>query len=135
MAAPTAGGLHLPQGGELRRAGAQVGEQPEQSRVTGVAGGRARLVAATRDLDRIESQVPALVCTSSKAALDVVTHQYAQLLDGVRVVSLDPGCTATDLNGHSGPQMVTEGTDAVVEACTADELPGVSFSQSGAEAW
>ena len=90
---------------------------------------------ATSDPVRIESQVPALVYTSSKAALNMITHQYAKFLDGVRVVSVDPGYTATDLNGHSGPQTVTEGTDAIVQACTEDVLPGTFFSRSGAEAW
>jgi NAD(P)-dependent dehydrogenase (short-subunit alcohol dehydrogenase family) len=90
---------------------------------------------ATSDPDRIESQVPALVYTSSKAALNMITHQYAKFLDGVRVVAVDPGYTATDLNGHSGPQTVTEGTDAIVRACVEDELPGVFSSRDGAEPW
>jgi len=91
--------------------------------------------AATSDPDRIESSVPALVYTSSKAALNMITHQYATFLDGVRVVAVDPGYTATDLNGHAGHQSVTEGTDAVVQACVADELPGVFFDRTGAQAW
>jgi NAD(P)-dependent dehydrogenase (short-subunit alcohol dehydrogenase family) len=91
--------------------------------------------AATSDPDRIESGVPALVYTSSKAALNMITSQYAKFLDGIQVVAVDPGYTATDLNGHSGPQTVTEGTDAVVQACTADQLPGTFFSRSGVEAW
>ncbi|MBO2457970.1 hypothetical protein [Actinomadura violacea] len=37
-------------------------------------------------------------------------------------VAADPGYTATDLNGHSGPQSVTEGTDAIVRLAT--EGPG-----------
>ena len=90
---------------------------------------------ATSDPDRIESTVPALVYTSSKAALNMITSQYAKFLDGVQVVSVDPGYTATDLNGHAGPQTVTEGTDAIVQACVDDELPGTFFSRAGVEPW
>lgn len=91
--------------------------------------------AATNDPDRIESKVKTLVYTSSKAALNMVTNQYAKSLDGVRVVAVDPGYTATDLNGNSGHQTVTEGTDAIVQACVEQELPGVFFSRDGAEGW
>jgi NAD(P)-dependent dehydrogenase (short-subunit alcohol dehydrogenase family) len=44
----------------------------------------------------------------------MLTSQYARALPGFRVNAADPGYTATDLNGHSGPQTVTEGTDAIV---------------------
>ncbi|SDR80440.1 NAD(P)-dependent dehydrogenase, short-chain alcohol dehydrogenase family [Friedmanniella luteola] len=89
----------------------------------------------TTDPGRFESQVPSVVYPSAKAALNMITSQYAKFLDGVRVVAVDPGYTATDLNAHSGPQTVTEGTDAVVQACTADDLPGTFFSRSGVEPW
>ncbi|GAA1426897.1 SDR family NAD(P)-dependent oxidoreductase [Microlunatus lacustris] len=91
--------------------------------------------ATTSDPDRIESSVPSLVYASSKAALNMITSQYAKFLDGVRVVAVDPGYTATDLNGHAGPQSITEGTDAIVSACVDDELPGVFFDRTGAQAW
>ncbi|NUP22893.1 MAG: short-chain dehydrogenase, partial [Streptomyces sp.] len=49
----------------------------------------------------------------------------------------DPGYTATDLNGHSGPQTVTEGTDAIVALAT--EGPGAGtgrfLSRHGDIAW
>ncbi len=89
----------------------------------------------TNDPDRFESTLANLVYTSSKAALNMITSQYARSLDGVRVVAVDPGYTATDLNGHSGTQSVTEGTDAVVQACVEDDLPGVFFSREGAQPW
>jgi len=44
--------------------------------------------------------------------------QYAKALPEIRVNAADPGYTATDLNGNSGHQTVTEGTDAVVELAT-----------------
>ncbi|WP_405988541.1 SDR family NAD(P)-dependent oxidoreductase [Streptomyces sp. NBC_00986] len=79
-------------------------------------------LAITHDPSRIESSVVAPLYTASKAALTMLTTQYAKALKGVRVNAADPGYTATDLNGHSGPQTVTEGTDAIVHLAT--EEPG-----------
>jgi NAD(P)-dependent dehydrogenase (short-subunit alcohol dehydrogenase family) len=75
-------------------------------------------LAATHDPSRPESSVVAPVYTSSKAALTMLTTQYAKALPGIRINAADPGYTATDLNGHSGPQTVTEGTDAIVTLAT-----------------
>ncbi|MEU2037173.1 hypothetical protein [Nocardia niwae] len=43
-----------------------------------------------------------------------VVAGVGSLLPGVGSNAADPGYTATDLNGHSGYQTVTEGTDAIV---------------------
>lgn len=51
---------------------------------------------------------------ASKAGVIALTVQYAKNLPDFRVNASDPGYTATDLNGHSGHQTVTEGTDATV---------------------
>jgi len=74
--------------------------------------------AAVHDESRIESTVNAPLYTSSKSAVTMLTVQYARALPEMRINAADPGYTATDLNGHSGPQTVTEGTDAVVELAT-----------------
>lgn len=79
-------------------------------------------LARTHDPERPESSVVAPLYTASKAALTMLTTQYAKALGDVRVNAADPGYTATDLNGHSGPQTVTEGTDAIVRLAT--EGPG-----------
>ena len=79
-------------------------------------------LAATHDPARAESKVVAPAYTSSKAALTMLTTQYAKGLPGIRINAADPGYTATDLNGHSGPQTLTEGTDAIVALAT--EGPG-----------
>jgi NAD(P)-dependent dehydrogenase (short-subunit alcohol dehydrogenase family) len=78
--------------------------------------------AITHDTSRIESTIVAPAYTSSKAALIMLTTQYAKAFSDVRINVVDPGYTATDLNGHSGPQTVTEGTDAIVALAT--EGPG-----------
>jgi NAD(P)-dependent dehydrogenase (short-subunit alcohol dehydrogenase family) len=94
-------------------------------------------LAATHDPDRAESGVVAPAYTSSKAALTMLTTQYAKALKDIRVNAVDPGYTATDLNGHSGPQTVTEGTDAIVALAT--EGPGAGsgrfVDRDGEIAW
>ncbi|MEU2422646.1 SDR family NAD(P)-dependent oxidoreductase [Streptomyces sp. NPDC007851] len=75
-------------------------------------------VAVTHDPDRVESTVVAPLYNSSKAALVMLTTQYAKAFKDIRVNAVDPGYTATDLNAHSGPQTVTEGTDAIVRLAT-----------------
>jgi NAD(P)-dependent dehydrogenase (short-subunit alcohol dehydrogenase family) len=77
---------------------------------------------ATHDPSRPESSYLAPVYTASKAALTMLTTQYAKAWPDIRVNAADPGYTATDFNGHSGPQTVTEGTDAIVALAT--EGPG-----------
>jgi NAD(P)-dependent dehydrogenase (short-subunit alcohol dehydrogenase family) len=74
--------------------------------------------ALVHDASRIESKVPALAYCSSKSALTMLTVQYARTLPGMRVNVVDPGYTATDLNHHSGPQTVEQGTDAIVRLAT-----------------
>ena len=79
-------------------------------------------LSATHDPSRAESRVIAPVYTSSKAALTMLTTQYAKALSSIRINAADPGYTATDLNGNTGPQTVTEGTDSIVTLAT--EGPG-----------
>jgi NAD(P)-dependent dehydrogenase (short-subunit alcohol dehydrogenase family) len=87
------------------------------------------------DPARTEYRVPGLVYQSSKAALNMVTTLYAKALPGVRVCAVDPGYTATDLNGHAGHQTVREGTDAIVMAAAADTVPGPHFDRHGVSPW
>ncbi|HEY7279045.1 MAG TPA: SDR family NAD(P)-dependent oxidoreductase [Trebonia sp.] len=72
----------------------------------------------THDPDRVESTVSAPLYPASKAAVTMMTMQYAKALPDIRFNAADPGYTATDLNGHSGTQTVTEGTDAIVALAT-----------------
>lgn len=65
-----------------------------------------------------EYHVPAVPYAASKAAVIALTVQYAKNLPNFRVNASDPGYTATDFNGHSGHQTITEGTDATVRLAT-----------------
>ncbi|WP_432189569.1 SDR family NAD(P)-dependent oxidoreductase [Streptomyces sp. Tue6028] len=89
--------------------------------VVNVSSGMGSL-ALTHDPSRAESSVVAPLYTASKAALTMLTTQYSKALKDIRVNAADPGYTATDLNGHSGPQTLAEGTDAIVRLAT--EGPG-----------
>jgi NAD(P)-dependent dehydrogenase (short-subunit alcohol dehydrogenase family) len=55
---------------------------------------------------------------SSKAALNMLTTQYAKEFPRMRINSVDPGFTATDFNQNRGTQTVQEGTDAIVRMAT-----------------
>jgi NAD(P)-dependent dehydrogenase (short-subunit alcohol dehydrogenase family) len=81
--------------------------------IVNVASGLGSL-ALTNDPDRVEHQVVNLDYPTSKTAVVALTDMYARALPSFRINAVDPGYTATDLNGHSGPQTVTEGTDAIV---------------------
>lgn len=67
----------------------------------------------------------------------MLTTQWAAALPELRINAVDPGYTATDLNGNSGPQTVTEGTDAIVRAATfgADGPTGTYFDREGPVGW
>ncbi|WP_433833037.1 SDR family NAD(P)-dependent oxidoreductase [Actinoplanes sp. CA-015351] len=71
------------------------------------------------DEARVERSIPSLGYSASKVALNMLTTMYAQFLPELRINAVDPGWTATDLNGHSGPQTVTEGSDIIVALATA----------------
>jgi NAD(P)-dependent dehydrogenase (short-subunit alcohol dehydrogenase family) len=93
--------------------------------------------AVTADPDRIEHGIANIHYSPSKAAVNMITTQLAKALPEFRVNVVDPGYTATDLNGHSGPQTVTEGTDAIVAMAQvgADGPTGTYSDRAGAMAW
>jgi NAD(P)-dependent dehydrogenase (short-subunit alcohol dehydrogenase family) len=72
----------------------------------------------THDPGRVESTVISPLYTAAKAAVTMLTTQYAKALPDIRFNAADPGYTGTDLNGHRGLQTVTEGTDAIVALAT-----------------
>jgi NAD(P)-dependent dehydrogenase (short-subunit alcohol dehydrogenase family) len=98
----------------------------EHPRVVMVSSGLGSF-AITSDPDRVESTVHSLTYTSSKAALAMIGTQYARAVPELLVTVVDPGYTATDLNGHSGPQTVEEGTDAMVAAALDTTGPSGRF--------
>jgi NAD(P)-dependent dehydrogenase (short-subunit alcohol dehydrogenase family) len=70
---------------------------------------------------------------ASKAALNMLTVQLAyELRDtSIKVNSVDPGYTATDLNQHRGTQSIPEGAAEIIRlALLADDGPTGTFSNA-----
>jgi NAD(P)-dependent dehydrogenase (short-subunit alcohol dehydrogenase family) len=93
--------------------------------------------AITQDPDRFESTLPTVLYSASKSAVAMLTTQYAKAFPRFRVNVADPGYTATDLNGHSGTQTVTEGTDAIVALASLgpDGPTGTFIDRDGPIGW
>ena len=93
--------------------------------------------ALTHDPSRVESTIASPLYTASKSAVTMMTTQYSKAIPEVRFNAADPGYTATDLNGHSGHQTVTEGTDAIVALATEDPSAGTGrfVDRVGPVAW
>jgi NAD(P)-dependent dehydrogenase (short-subunit alcohol dehydrogenase family) len=55
----------------------------------------------------------------------------------IRINAVDPGYTATDLNGHNGTQNVEEGTHAIVAMAKLDSSgpTGTFVDRHGVVAW
>ena len=50
----------------------------------------------------------------------MITVQYAKAFPGMRINAVEPGYTATDLNGHTGTQTVEEGAGIIVRMAQAE---------------
>lgn len=94
-------------------------------------------LAACADPSRVEFQVTLLDYNSSKTALVMVTSQYAKAFPTVRFNAVDPGYTATDLNGHQGTQTIEEGAEIIVRMASigADGPTGGFFDKTGPVVW
>lgn len=89
------------------------------------------------DSTKEESKINSLTYCSSKAAVSMITLQYAKGLPDIKVNCADPGATATDLNGGRGKQTVTEGTDAIIQLATIgkDGPSGIFMNREGKMPW
>jgi NAD(P)-dependent dehydrogenase (short-subunit alcohol dehydrogenase family) len=87
--------------------------------------------------EKIESKVNALAYSSSKAAVSMLTVQYAKSLPGIRINAVDPGPTNTGERFRNGIQTVQEGTDAVVRMATIDKSgpTGTFTNREGVIPW
>jgi len=105
-------------------------------RVVMVSSGMGSMTVTT-DPDRLESSIVSLVYPSSKAALNMVTTQYAKALPGWKVNAVDPGYTATDLNGHRGHKSVEAGAAVIVDFALVgpDGPTGGFFDDAGPVPW
>ncbi|QBI53540.1 SDR family NAD(P)-dependent oxidoreductase [Streptomonospora litoralis] len=61
---------------------------------------------------------------ASKTAVNMITVQYAKAFPEMRINAVEPGFTATDLNGNTGIQTVEQGAEVIVGmACVGPDGP------------
>lgn len=95
--------------------------------------------AANHDPDKPASQYEAIVYGASKAAVSMLTVQYARAVPEVHVVAVEPGYTATEFGGvpnpHGRPVEVSAAT--IVAAATAgpDGPSGVLLEDGAPLGW
>ena len=90
----------------------------------------------TQDPARIESQYALPLYSASKAAVTMLTTQYAKELKDIKVNAADPGQTATDFTGGQGHD-VTDGATSIVTLATIgpDGPTGQFIDQTGNLPW
>ena len=97
-------------------------------------------LSKTADLANPDGPVhfyPGVAYPASKTAVNTITVQYAKAFPGVRINAVDPGYTATDLNGRTGTQTVEEGAGIIVRMAQIgpDGPTGGHFTAGGPVAW
>lgn len=80
---------------------------------------------------------PGVAYPASKTAVNMITVQFAKAFPGIRVNAVEPGYTATDLNGNTGTQTVQEGAEVIVRAALLgpDGPTGGYFDVEGPLPW
>jgi NAD(P)-dependent dehydrogenase (short-subunit alcohol dehydrogenase family) len=80
---------------------------------------------------------PGVAYPASKAAVNMITVQYAKAFPGMRINAVEPGYTATDLNHHTGTQTVEEGAEIIVRMAQVrpDGPTGGYFDAAGPLPW
>ena len=80
---------------------------------------------------------PGVAYPASKTAVNMVTVQFAKAFPQMRINAVEPGYTATDLNGRAGTQTVEEGVEVIVKMAQlgADGPTGGYFSKEGPIPW
>jgi NAD(P)-dependent dehydrogenase (short-subunit alcohol dehydrogenase family) len=94
-------------------------EKSENPVIVNVSSGMGSL-AVTTDPERLESTIVNVAYSPSKAALNMLTSQYAKALPSMRVNAVDPGYTATDFNNQRGYKTVEQGAEAIVQMALVD---------------
>ena len=80
---------------------------------------------------------PGVAYPASKAAVNMLTVQYAKAFPEMRINAVEPGFTATDLNGRTGTQTVEEGAEIIVRMAQVgpDGPTGGYFDAAGPLPW
>ena len=104
--------------------------------VVNVSSGLASLTRVTTP-DTPTYAFPGIAYPASKAAVNMVTVQYAKAFPAIRINAVEPGYTATDLNHHTGTQTVEEGAEIIVRMAqvVSDGPSGGYFDAHGPLPW
>ena len=80
---------------------------------------------------------PDLAYPASKAAVNMITVQYAKAFGDIKINAVDPGFTATDLNHNTGTQTVEQGAEVIVRLALIgpDGPTGTFQSAAGQLPW
>jgi NAD(P)-dependent dehydrogenase (short-subunit alcohol dehydrogenase family) len=87
---------------------------------------------------RRQFHFPAIIYGASKAAVSMLTVQYAKALPQIKFNAVEPGFTATDLTPFSGAgQPVEKGAEVIVRMATIGENgpTGTFWENDGELAW
>ncbi|MFE7859901.1 SDR family oxidoreductase [Streptomyces sp. NPDC057403] len=80
---------------------------------------------------------PGVAYPTSKTAVNMLTVQFAKAFPDMRINSVEPGFTKTDLNGNTGTQSVEEGAEVIVRMAQIgpDGPTGGYFDVDGPLPW
>ena len=94
-------------------------------------------LTVTSDPSRVESTLNSLGYPASKAAVNMLTSQYAKAFPEIRVNAVDPGYTATDFNNHQGTKSLEQGAEIIVSMAELDASgpSGTFVDEDGAVPW
>lgn len=112
----------------LRRSAAPV--------VVNLSSGLASLTEITRP-GTPRYAYPGVAYPASKAAVNMITVQYAKAFPDMRINAVEPGFTRTDLNGNTGVQTVEQGAEIIVRMARVgpDGPTGGYFDVEGPLPW
>jgi NAD(P)-dependent dehydrogenase (short-subunit alcohol dehydrogenase family) len=90
---------------------------------------------AVTNPERRQFHFPSIIYGSSKAAVSMLTVQYAKALPGIKFNAVEPGFTATDLTPFSGAgQPVEKGAEVIVRLATiGKDGPSGTFQEGEGE--
>ena len=90
---------------------------------------------AVTNPERRQFHFPSIIYGSSKAAVSMLTVQYAKALPAIKFNAVEPGFTATELTPFSGAgQPVEKGAEVIVRMATiGKDGPTGTFEEDGGE--
>jgi NAD(P)-dependent dehydrogenase (short-subunit alcohol dehydrogenase family) len=89
---------------------------------------------AVSNPERNEFRYPTVVYSATKAAVSMLTVEYAKAVPEVKFNAAEPGLTATDLTGGHGGQSVAAGAEVIVRLATiGKDGPTGTFQQNDGE--